>query len=234
MDYLDFLVDTSDEYMTGYYYKRRPKNALDGRISFKYKQLDPNSRVFDKLLGDVRADSATYAIKTNDKCGFAVGGYIVTQNGLFWEISSVITNEEPSKDKDVLRFFRVSKRAECNIRMLAVDNLYDVAPTYISQCDIKVALRGRSGTGQTAVEYTVPIRSATVTAHIGGGDETVETVISPSGELFFAVEKGVSVTVEYNYTLNGEDKTGSTYFTQVDTTKPEINYVRNVTEVSEA
>lgn len=230
MDYLDFLVDTSDEYMTGYYYKRRPKNALDGRIAFKYKQLDPNSRVFDKLLGDVRADSATYAIKTNDKCGFAVGGYIVTQNGLFWEISSVITNEEPSKDKDVLRFFRVSKRAECNIRMLAVDNLYDVAPTYISQCEINVELKAGAGTALVSI----PISSATVTAHIGGGEETVETDISQSGELSFAVEKGVSVTVEYTYTLDGEDKTGSTYFTQVDTTKTEINYVRNVTEVSEA
>lgn len=226
MDYLDFLVDTSDEYMTGYYYKRRPKNARDGRIAFKYKQLDPNSRVFDKLLGDVRADSATYAIKTNDKCGFAVGGYIVTQNGLFWEISSVITNEEPSKDKDVLRFFCVSKRAECNIRMLAVDNLYDVAPTYISQCNLTVELR--KNMIETNGEH-VDIKSATVTARINGADETIESSIE-NGKLYFSVEKGASVTVNCNYEINGITKTTSIYFTQVDTTKPEINYIKDVTE----
>ena len=226
MDYLDFLVDTSDEYMTGYYYKRRPKNARDGRIAFKYKQLDPNSRVFDKLLGDVRADSATYAIKTNDKCGFAVGGYIVTQNGLFWEISSVITNEEPSKDKDVLRFFRVSKRAECNIRMLAVDDLYDVSPTYISKCEIYVELRTNIGSISEAV---IRIKNATVTAHTNGTDETIEATIT-SSDAFFSVEKGASVTVNCNYEINGITKTASIYFTQVDTTKPEIKYIKDVTE----
>ena len=74
MDFIDMLVDTSKEKLTGYFYKRRPRTPEDGRITFKYEQLDPNSRVFDKVLGNVRADRATYAIKTNDHCGFNVGG----------------------------------------------------------------------------------------------------------------------------------------------------------------
>ena len=228
MDYLDFLVDTSDEYMTGYYYRRRPRNATDGRIAFKYKQLDPNSKVFDKFLGNVRADAATYAIKTNDKCGFAVGGYIVTQNGLFWEISSVITNEEPTRDKDVLRFFRVAKRAECNIRMIAVDNLYDVSQTYITQCEICVELK--QNMLETSGEQ-VDINNATVTARINGADETIEKKII-DGKLLFSVEKGASVTVDCGYTINGASKTTNIYFMQLETIKNEINYVKDVTELS--
>ena len=140
MDFMDFLVDSTDEYLTGYFYKKRPKNQEDGRVKFNYKQLDPNSRVFGKILGEVRADRATYAIKTNDMCGFNIGGYIVTQNGLIWQITEVITNEESKGSNDVLRWFTTAVNAECSVRMVQIDNLYDVEDTYNKWCDITVNL----------------------------------------------------------------------------------------------
>lgn len=134
MDIVDMFVNTSDEYLTGYFYARRPKTPEDGRVTFKYKQLDPNARVFDTVLGNVRSDSATYAIKTNDHCGFNVGGYIVTQNGLCWTITEVITNEQVDGENAVLRWFTGAKNAECSVRMLQVDSLFAVGNAYYTHC----------------------------------------------------------------------------------------------------
>ena len=135
MDIVDMFVNTSDEYLTGYFYARRPKTPEDGRVTFKYKQLDPNARVFDTVLGNVRSDSATYAIKTNDHCGFNVGGYIVTQNGLCWTITEVITNEQVNGENAVLRWFTGAKNAECSVRMLQVDSLFAVENAY-TKCKV--------------------------------------------------------------------------------------------------
>lgn len=138
MDYIDMLVNSSDKKLTGYFYKRRPKTREDGRITFKYEQLDPNSRVFDKLLDNVRADRAIYAIKTNENISFNVGGYIVTQNGLIWEISEVVTNEQEKGSNEVLRWFTTAKNAECNLRMVQIENLFDYTETLVSECKISL------------------------------------------------------------------------------------------------
>lgn len=107
---------------------------------FKYKQLDPNSRVFDKVLGEIRADSARYAIKTNDACGFNVGGYIVTQNGEFWEITEVVTNEEEKTTKNALRWFKRVNNAEISVRMIKINDLYSVEDAYLTNCTVTIAL----------------------------------------------------------------------------------------------
>lgn len=138
MDFIDMIVDTSDEYLTGYYYSRRPKCAEDGRVTFMYKQHNPNSRIFDTVLGNVKADKATYAISTNDDCGFVVGAYIITQNGLIWEIVEVVKNEEVGKKNDALRWFKKAVNAECNIRMIEVDDLYDQKQAYETYCEVRL------------------------------------------------------------------------------------------------
>lgn len=140
MDFMDFLVDSTDEYLTGYFYKKRPKSQEDGRIKFNYRQLDPNSRVFGKLLGEVRADRATYAIRTNDMCGFNVGGYIITQNGLIWQITEVITNEESKGSNDALRWFTTAVNAECSVRMVQIDDLFNINEAYDDICEVTITI----------------------------------------------------------------------------------------------
>ena len=140
MDIVDMLVNSSDEYLTGYYYSRRPKTPEDGKVTFSYKQLDPSSHVFDTVLGNVRSDRSTYAIKTNDDCGFQVGGYIVTQNGLCWTITEVVTNENAEHENAVLRWFREAKNAACSVRMLQVDSLFAVENAYRTDCLVTVNL----------------------------------------------------------------------------------------------
>lgn len=136
-DFIDMIVNTGDEYLTGMYYRRRPTSPLDGAVTFRYKQLDPNSKVFDKLLGELRKDASNYSITTNDDCKFIIGGYIRTQNGLLWEITSIISNEEVKGGNEALRWFKVAKNSEVSIRMVQVDDLWDVEPVYVSKCKIR-------------------------------------------------------------------------------------------------
>lgn len=201
MDFTDLLIDTSDEYLTGYYFPRRPKTQTDGRITFKYKQLDPNARIFNTVLGNVREDSATYAISTNDMCGFKIGGYIVTQNGLFWTITEVITNEQADGQNAVLRWFKRAKSAKINIRMTQVENLY-TEQTY-GLCAVSV-LFSESITGATITAYETPEQSTTDIPY------TIE-----DNELVFNVTKGVMVLVSIQY-ANGE-KTQTVKITRSET-----------------
>ena len=138
MDFIDLIVDSSDEFLTGYFYSRRPKTKEDGRVTFMYKQTSPNSRVFETILGNVRADKATCAISTNDDCGFAVGAYIITQNGLIWEIVEVAKEEETKTNKDALRWFKKAVNAETNIRMIEVDDLFERMQAYTSNCLVRI------------------------------------------------------------------------------------------------
>lgn len=185
MDYIDFLVDTTNEYLTGYFYKKRPISAEDGKIAFKYKQLDPNSRVFGKVLGEVRADRATYAIKTNDQCGFNIGGYIITQNGLIWQITEVITNEEVKGGNDVLRWFKRAKNAECSVRMVQVDNLFNINEAYEDVCEITVTIE--SGVRKTFKAYA------------NGSEEELAYEVDGKSYIF-EVKKGsyVNISIVYN------------------------------------
>lgn len=211
MDFIDMLVDTSNEKLTGYFYKRRPRTPEDGRITFKYEQLNPNSRVFDKVLGNVRADSELYAIKTNDHCGFNVGGYIITQNGLIWEITEVVTNEQAKGSNDVLRWFRTAKNAECNVRMIRIDDLFVQEESYVDKCKVSIHLTK----GAFIYDATVNI--------VNGEQEIDFEYIDNYDGIEFSVPKGAYVkgTIYYgsimrkNFAISGYQTQGNEYSTTV-------------------
>lgn len=183
MDFIDMLVNTSDEVLTGYFYKYRPQNAEDGKIAFQYKQLDPNSCVFDKVLGNIRADSARYAIKTNDACGFNIGGYIVTQNGEFWEITEVVTNEEQKTTKNALRWFKRVSNAEISVRMIKINDLYAVESAYLTDCKVIIAL------------YVNGVEQTITSAYTSNG----KVVTSGTNECSLTIEKGETANVTIYY-----------------------------------
>lgn len=192
MDFIDLMVDTSEEYLTGFFYKRRPKNAEDGRISFLYKQLDPNSRVFDTVIGNVRADRATYAIKSNDNCGFNVGGFVITQNGLIWEIVEVIKNEEVKGSNDALRWFKRAINTECSVRMIQVDDLFDIDESYEKLCQVGIIRKGGAD-----IDYCVVTETLSQTS--------IPYTLSESGEISFEVEKNTAVSIMFRKLNNPKE-----------------------------
>jgi hypothetical protein len=192
MDFIDFMVDSSDEYLTGTFYARRPKTVEDGGINFTYKQLDPNSKRFGKVLGNVRADVANYAIATNDHCGFNIGGYIVTQNGLIWQITEIVTNEEIKGKSDVLRWFTSAENSEQSLRMIQVDNLFEIEESYNKWCDITVNFG------------YINIASIHIWTNDAPTDNVEYTTDAMDGErVMFRVEKGVAVTLNVDYYYDG-------------------------------
>lgn len=204
---LFFLSDTSEETLTGVFYKTRPNYVNDGGITFKYKQLDPNSRVFDKVLSEIRADSARYAIKTNDACGFNIGGYIVTQNGEFWEITEVVTNEEERTTKNALRWFKRVSNSEISVRMIKISDLYTLESAYLTTCKVVIALY------QNGVEKTVSSAS------------TSNGIIRVSGtnEATLTIEKGESAIVRLIYAGGSKTVNVKRFNTQRQDNYMEIN-----------
>lgn len=126
MGILDFLTPKDDEYMTGYYYERRPKSPDDGRMKFRYSRLDPYSRVFDTALGQMRLDRETYSLKTRTSLPWKVKGYISAQNGKFFQIAEVLENDQPRGSEEVLRLFKRAPETEYTIRLVCVDNPWGI------------------------------------------------------------------------------------------------------------
>ncbi len=126
MGILDFLTPKDDEYMTGYYYERRPKSPDDGRMKFRYSRLDPYSRVFDTALGQMRLDRETYSLKTRTSLPWKVKGYISAQNGKFFQIAEVLKNDQPRGSEEVLRLFKSAPETEYTIRLVCMDNPWGI------------------------------------------------------------------------------------------------------------
>ncbi|MCX4384280.1 MAG: hypothetical protein OSJ39_00605 [Clostridia bacterium] len=126
MGILNFLTPKDDEYMTGYYYERRPKSPDDGRMKFRYSRLDPYSRVFDTALGQMRLDRETYSLKTRTSLPWKVKGYISAQNGKFFQIAEVLENDQPRGSEEVLRLFKSAPETEYTIRLVCVDNPWGI------------------------------------------------------------------------------------------------------------
>lgn len=210
MDFMDLIVDSADEYLTGYFYKKRPKSQEDGRIKFNYRQLDPNSRVFGKLLGEVRADRASYAIKTNDMCGFNIGGYIVTQNGLIWQITEVITNEESKGSNDALRWFKKAVNAECSVRMVQIDNLYDIDEAYQDICEITITL-DTSLQIDEFVAYVMPNYSDEALPYQKDGNKYIIEVPKNTGAEIEITANTMLGTRQHYYKISARHTLNNTY-----------------------
>lgn len=214
-DFIDMIVNTSDEYLTGVFYRRRPISRDDGGVTFNYKQLDPNAKVFEKLLGELRKDTVNYAIKTNDDYAFNVGGYIQTQNGLLWEITDIVADEEVKEKggNEVLRWFKTAKNREISIRMIQIDDLFNIQDTYDTKCNINI------GSNQFLAAYTL------VYLPHDGGFIIPTPIFEDTNFITIPVEKGSSVQITI-YFKNGEEKTITV--SSDKTVVTELNYRINV------
>ena len=126
MGLLNFMTPKDDEFMTGYYYERRPTTPDDGRQKFRYSRLDPYSRTFDTQLGQMRLDRETYSIKTRTALPWKVKGYISSQDGLFFQIVEILTNPQPKNSEEVLRLFKRAPETEYTIRLIKFDNPWGI------------------------------------------------------------------------------------------------------------
>ena len=120
-DFLNFLCESDEEVFDGTYYPKRPKTPKDKGYGFTYDLVDATDKAYAKLMDVVKTDRATLTIKTNDTCGFAIGGYIATQDGEFWQINNIQTKHNDD-NKHSLRFFNMAVHTEYVLRLISVEN----------------------------------------------------------------------------------------------------------------
>lgn len=132
MSVLDFLKPHDDEYMTGYYYENRPnpthtpaQQAHEDGQKFHYAKATGKQKRYFTLM-NIRADSETYTIRTCDDCHFKNGGYISTQNGLFWCIDEIVHEEQTAGNEEALLLWTNAVKTEFIIRMTRVDNPWGI------------------------------------------------------------------------------------------------------------
>ena len=122
MDYLDLLAVSDEEVLSGTYYNRRPKTAEDSGIEFKYDIVDEKNESYSKILDAIETVKSIQTIKTNDDCGFKVKGYIVTQTGEMWQITSIVKRLIKPENKQALRVIKTTIDTESILRLIEVDN----------------------------------------------------------------------------------------------------------------
>lgn len=121
-DLLDFLRVRDHEYLTGVYFAYQPQTPNDVGISFTYEQVDPKSRAYAKIIGEIEDPLTTTAIKTDDYCGFEINGYVLTQSGELWIVSEVVKNVQTEETKEALRLFTETVQTEYLVRLVKTDN----------------------------------------------------------------------------------------------------------------
>lgn len=123
MDFLSEMCAIKDkEYLTGTYYKRIPVSVNDGGEKFTYEVLDPHTREYRTIIGNLLTEGNITAIKTRSAIEFKPKGYVVTQDGKLWQITATTENVQSDRSKQALRFFTETAQTEKTIRLLGVEN----------------------------------------------------------------------------------------------------------------
>ena len=122
MDFLDLLAVSDDEVLSGTYYNRRPKTTEDVGVDFKYDIVDEKNESYSKVLDAIETVKSIQTIKTNDECGFKIKGYVVTQTGEMWQITSIVKRLIKPENKQALRVLKKTIETEYVLRLIEVEN----------------------------------------------------------------------------------------------------------------
>lgn len=121
-DFLDFLQIKDEEVLTGTYYDRIPLTSNDVGLHFQYDIVNESDKSYTTLLNTIETEQSLQTIKTNSSCGFKVMGYVVTQDGLLWQITGIIKKLVKQENKQALRILKESIETEYLIRLSEVAN----------------------------------------------------------------------------------------------------------------
>lgn len=121
-DFLDFMAISDEEVLSGTYYPKKPKLPQDKSFSFMYDIVDESNKYYSKILGEIQTEKTTQTIKTNDDCGFKIKGYIVTQDGIMWQIDNLVKRLVKAENKQALRWLKQTVETEYVIRLIEVEN----------------------------------------------------------------------------------------------------------------
>lgn len=121
-DYLDLLHKKAEEVLQGTYYERRPQTPQDYGKPFSYDIVDEPRTAYHNLINTLNTTISTQTIKSSDLSDFQVKGYCVTQDGGLWQIQEIAKHIVQKQSKQALRILETTIETEYILRMVEVDN----------------------------------------------------------------------------------------------------------------
>lgn len=125
-DSLDLMNPRGRYTATGSYYKERFDSPDEGSQQFNYEYVDPLSRSYRRLFGNIQSfDAGETAIRTNDQLDYVVGGTIVTQDGQIFLIQQIAKDFQDAP-KQVLRLFGTPVSVTYLLRLITIKNPWGI------------------------------------------------------------------------------------------------------------
>lgn len=123
-DLMDILCGRAEKVCIGKLYKGEPIEA--NAISFDYEYLDPTSRTYRMIYGNLYAgQSCDATIKTKVNLNFKIDSYVKLQDGNIYTIISV-DKDMQSASKQAYRYFKEPAGLEKTIRLSQVENPFEL------------------------------------------------------------------------------------------------------------
>ena len=126
MGLTDVLKLHFEERLSATYYPSIPETPQTVNELFHYDIVNESDRQYAKLLDNIKTEATIMTIKTDDKVEFKTTGYIATQDGLFWQIQGVIKNLKHENTQEALRFLKETVQTSYIIRLVEVDNPWEL------------------------------------------------------------------------------------------------------------
>ncbi len=137
MDLLDILKGKFYTTHFGKYYHYLPAPViptntpdviydLEAPFLFDYEYVDPTAWSYKQLIGNlVEKDGANCTIKTTDALNFKTGGYVITQDGKLYQVTS-ITRDEKTANKEAARLSIIPLNTEYVLRLQEIENPWEL------------------------------------------------------------------------------------------------------------
>ncbi len=119
-DILDVLNPKQRFTLTGKYFSERPDGPDVGGEEFNYEYVDPYTKTWRTLFGNIQASAGETAIRTDDQLSFKEGiGMVVLQDGTAYLIHQKMTDYSAAP-KQSCRVLPVPIGTEYVIRLVSI------------------------------------------------------------------------------------------------------------------
>lgn len=108
------------------YYAEFPEDRDTGARQFNYEYVDPLSKTYRRLYGNIQSfDAGEAAIRTDDQLDYKVNGIVITQDGQAFKIVQVAKDYQ-AVPKQTLRLFGTPVSVTYVLRMITIDNPWEI------------------------------------------------------------------------------------------------------------
>ena len=118
-DLLSLLQGRGEKTLTGTYYPKVPLTA-DSAV-FDYEIIEGNSKRYQMITGNLRADGSTIVISTKDQLEWKIKGYVVLQDGKMYIIESV-REDLQNVEKNAYRLHNNSYDMDYIVTLIETEN----------------------------------------------------------------------------------------------------------------